>query len=59
MCEVPFQVPLLTVEEPPLHQIISEKAKHLKQLGWNTAKIARTLGVDFHTAKKALTGGKR
>lgn len=59
MCEVPFQVPLLIVEEPPLHQTIAEKAKHLQQLGMNNNRIAKALGVDFHTVKKALSGGKR
>jgi len=56
---VPFRAALLAAEELPLHQLISEKAKHLAQLGMTINKIAKALGVDWYTVRKALHSGKR
>jgi len=54
---VPFRAALLAREELLLHQLIAEKAFHLQQLGMIINKIAKALGVDWYTVRKALNNG--
>jgi hypothetical protein len=51
---VPFEVALLETQDPPVYQRIAKDAEKLHQLGLSDSKIARYLGVDDKTGKKAI-----
>ncbi len=42
------------MDEPPLYQIIADKALHLHQLGMNYQAISKHLNVSGVTVKKAI-----
>ena len=52
--EVPFEVTLADLPEPPIYQKIFEIALHLNQLGMNPNRIAFHLGVDRTTIVRSL-----
>lgn len=54
MAQVPFEVPLLDTEAPPIYQRIARKALHLRELGPSFSAIARTLGVTGKTVAKRI-----
>lgn len=45
---------VLVAEEPFPHQVLGPKVRELARLGLNTNAIARALGVDWKTVRKAL-----
>lgn len=45
---------VLVTEEPFPHQVLGPKVRELARLGLNTNAIARALGVDWKTVRKAL-----
>jgi predicted regulator of amino acid metabolism with ACT domain len=45
---------LLERKPPPKYQTIAERAARLSQLGLSEAAIARSLGVDRRTVRKAV-----
>jgi len=54
VAEVPFEVALVELAEPPVYQQIARKALHLYQLGLTHSQIARRLRVSNKTAAKAI-----
>ena len=56
---MPFEVALLEAEKQSVYQKIGEEAAKLARLGMRNAAIARRLGVDAKTIKKALDQAMR
>jgi len=56
---MPFEVALLEAEERPVYQRIGVEVAKLARLGMRKAAIARRLGVDAKTVKKALDQAMR
>lgn len=52
--EIPFEVALLETGERPVYQRIAVEVVQLARLGMRKAAIARSLGVDAKTVKKAI-----
>ncbi len=57
--EIPFEAALLETKEPPLYRQIAPEAARLSRLGMSHSAIARALGVDHKTVKKALLASKK
>ena len=51
---MPFEVALLEAEERPVYQKIGVEVANLARLVMRNAAIARKLGVDAKTVKKAM-----
>jgi len=49
--------PVLITEDPFPHQVLGPKIRELARLGLSKNAIARALGVDWKTVRKALDRG--